>query len=110
LADKTVEDLLEGDLEKLEQAEEMVQIRDFLQKTDPGVILAFVTGNTKKPALGFQPPPSTHFEQEEGKRHTASTCSNIFILINNTRTQSLKGFIHIMIEALMGGGNFFGKV
>ena len=51
--------------------------QDFVQNMGLGHILAFATGSSKVPAVGFQPNPKIVFVHDETKHYAiAHTCSN----------------------------------
>lgn len=80
----------------------------FLEALSPGHILAFATGSSKVPAVGFHPPPKLTFIHDEGKHFPiAHTCANELQLFVNTRTMADDDeFNYCFLVALMNGSLF----
>nr|XP_055049467.1 uncharacterized protein LOC129434869 [Misgurnus anguillicaudatus] len=80
----------------------------FLKTLRPGHILAFATGSSKVPAIGFHPSPKLMFIHDE-KKHLpiAHTCANELHLFVNTKTMADDDeFNYCFLVALMNGSLF----
>ncbi|XP_037313369.2 G2/M phase-specific E3 ubiquitin-protein ligase-like [Pungitius pungitius] len=82
--------------------------KDFVQNLGLGHILAFATGSSKIPAVGFQPNPKIVFIHDEIKRHpVAHTCSNeLLIFVNAKNMADDDEFEYCFVVALMNGALF----
>lgn len=80
----------------------------FLNTLSPGHILAFATGSSKVPAIGFHPSPKLVFVHDENKHiPTAHTCANELNLFVNTKTMADDDeFNYCFLVALMNGSVF----
>ncbi len=75
-----------------------------------GTVLAWITGASRVPALGFSPRPSVEFDHTSSSNlPRATTCSNQLILPVNNLTMKPFLFARAMLEAL-AGGFFFGNL
>ncbi|XP_026074339.1 uncharacterized protein LOC113053478 [Carassius auratus] len=80
----------------------------FLKILSPGHILAFATGSSKVPAIGFHPAPKLMFIHDE-KKHLpiAHTCANELHLFVNAKTMADDDeFNYCFLVALMNGSLF----
>uniref|UniRef100_A0A3P9CPW6 HECT domain-containing protein n=1 Tax=Maylandia zebra TaxID=106582 RepID=A0A3P9CPW6_9CICH len=76
----------------------------FVKALRPGHILAFATGSSKVPAIGFQPAPKITFIHDESKHlPIAHTCANKLQLFVNETTMA---FHYCFLVALMNGALF----
>lgn len=73
-----------------------------------GHILAFATGSSKVPAVGFHPNPKIVFVHDETKQYpVAHTCSNELLLFVNSKNMAVdEEFEYHFVVALMNGGVF----
>ncbi|XP_023816594.1 G2/M phase-specific E3 ubiquitin-protein ligase-like isoform X1 [Oryzias latipes] len=99
--EREVEECLHG--RTLTEAE-----KTFLRNLNPGHILAFVTGSSRVPAVGFQPSPKLSFVHNENKYlPVAHTCSNeLEIFVNSKNLADNDEFEYNFLVALMNGANF----
>ncbi|XP_060776326.1 uncharacterized protein LOC132885827 [Neoarius graeffei] len=81
---------------------------DFLKTLSPGHILAFATGSSKVPAIGFHPSPKLIFIHDDNKHlPIAHTCANELLLFVNTKTMADDDeFNYYFLVALMNGSVF----
>ncbi|CAJ1079179.1 uncharacterized protein LOC120569038 [Xyrichtys novacula] len=80
----------------------------FLNILSPSHSLAFATGSSKVPAIGFQPTPKLTFNHD-GKKNlpVAHTCANeLELFVNATTTQDNDEFNYCFLVALMNGSVF----
>ncbi|KAF1371434.1 hypothetical protein PFLUV_G00278370 [Perca fluviatilis] len=80
----------------------------FLKTLSPGHILAFATGSSKVPAIGFHPTPKLIFIHDE-KKHLpiAHTCANeLHLFVNTTTMADDDEFNYCFLVALMNGSLF----
>ncbi|XP_034551786.1 G2/M phase-specific E3 ubiquitin-protein ligase-like [Notolabrus celidotus] len=80
----------------------------FLKALSPGHILAFATGSSKVPAIGFHPTPKVTFIHDESKNFPiAHTCANELQLFVNTKLMADDDEFHnCFLVALMNGSLF----
>lgn len=80
----------------------------FLQILGPGHILAYATGSSQVPAVGFHPHPKVTFIHDEKKHHPiAHTCSNeLQIFVNSKNLADDDEFDYYFLVALMNGAVF----
>lgn len=87
------------------------EVEAYLNTITPGTVLAFITGSSKVPCMGFLPAPHAEFTTDEQRNlPCASTCSNLLYLPANQKTEIPDLFCRYFVEALMGGGDYFGKI
>ncbi|XP_031172194.2 G2/M phase-specific E3 ubiquitin-protein ligase-like isoform X1 [Sander lucioperca] len=79
----------------------------FLKTLSPGHILAFATGSSKVPAIGFHPTPKLIFIHDD-KKHLpiVHTCANELHLFVNATTMADDEFNYCFLVALMNGSLF----
>ncbi|XP_039899760.1 G2/M phase-specific E3 ubiquitin-protein ligase-like isoform X1 [Simochromis diagramma] len=78
----------------------------FVKALRPGHILAFATGSSKVPAIGFQPAPKITLIHDESKHlPIAHTCANELQLFVN-ETMADDAFHYCFLVALMNGALF----
>ncbi|XP_062320750.1 uncharacterized protein LOC134022994 [Osmerus eperlanus] len=75
---------------------------------NPGHILAFATGSSKVPAIGFVPTPKLSFVHDDTKHlPLAHTCSNeLQIFVNRKNLADDDEFDYHFLVALMNGATF----
>ncbi|XP_039477026.1 G2/M phase-specific E3 ubiquitin-protein ligase-like isoform X2 [Oreochromis aureus] len=80
----------------------------FVKALRPGHILAFATGSSKVPAIGFQPAPKITFIHDESKHlPIAHTCANeLLLFVNETTMADDDAFHYCFLVALMNGALF----
>nr|XP_033488754.1 uncharacterized protein LOC117260782 [Epinephelus lanceolatus] len=80
----------------------------FILTLNPGHILAFATGSTKVPAIGFFPSPKLTFVHDDTKHlPIAHTCSNeLQIFVNRKNLADDDEFDYHFLVALMNGAIF----
>ncbi|XP_039466564.1 G2/M phase-specific E3 ubiquitin-protein ligase-like isoform X3 [Oreochromis aureus] len=80
----------------------------FVKALRPGHILAFATGSSKVPAIGFQPAPKITFIHDESKHlPIAHTCANeLQLFVNETTMADDDAFHYYFLVALMNGALF----
>ncbi|XP_039860953.1 G2/M phase-specific E3 ubiquitin-protein ligase-like [Simochromis diagramma] len=80
----------------------------FVKALRPGHILAFATGSSKVPAIGFQPAPKITFIHDESKHlPIAHTCANeLQLFVNETTMADDDAFHYCFLVALMNGALF----
>lgn len=80
----------------------------FLKTLSPGHILAFATGSSKVPAIGFHPTPKIIFIHDENKHlPVAHTCANeLQLFVNATTMADDDKFNYCFLVALMNGSLF----
>ncbi|KAK0138681.1 G2/M phase-specific E3 ubiquitin-protein ligase [Merluccius polli] len=80
----------------------------FILTLNPGHILAFATGSSKVPAIGFSPSPKLTFVHDDTKHlPIAHTCSNeLQIFVNRKNLADDNEFDYIFLVALMNGSTF----
>ncbi|CAI5672223.1 unnamed protein product [Oreochromis niloticus] len=80
----------------------------FVKALRPCHILAFATGSSKVPAIGFQPPPKITFIHDESKHlPIAHTCANeLQLFVNETAMADDDAFHYCFLVALMNGALF----
>ncbi|KAL7376812.1 hypothetical protein ABVT39_016296 [Epinephelus coioides] len=80
----------------------------FILTLNPGHILAFATGSTKVPAIGFFPSPKLTFVHDDTKHlPIAHTCSNeLQIFVNRNNLADDDEFDYHFLVALMNGAIF----
>ncbi|XP_058850831.1 uncharacterized protein LOC131699093 isoform X2 [Acipenser ruthenus] len=82
--------------------------KDFVNALRLGHILAFATGSSTIPAMGFNPNPKLSFSHDEAKVHPiAHTCANeLQLFVNNRTLANNDEFEYIILAALMNGAVF----
>ncbi|XP_063078396.1 G2/M phase-specific E3 ubiquitin-protein ligase-like [Engraulis encrasicolus] len=85
-----------------------VEEEDFLGALSPGHILAYATGSSRVPAIGFRPSPKLVFVHDGGKNlPVAHTCANELLLFVNTKMIAANDeFNYHFLTALMNGAVF----
>ncbi|XP_076735673.1 G2/M phase-specific E3 ubiquitin-protein ligase isoform X2 [Maylandia zebra] len=79
----------------------------FVKALRPGHSLAFATGSSKVPAIGFQPAPKITFIHDESKHlPIAHTCANELQLFVNETMADDDAFHYCFLVALMNGALF----
>lgn len=80
----------------------------FVKALRPSHILAFATGSSKVPAIGFQPAPKITFIHDESKHlPIAHTCANeLQLFVNETTMADDDAFHYCFLVALMNGALF----
>ena len=80
----------------------------FILTLNPGHILAFATGSSKVPAIGFVPTPKRSFVHDDTKHlPLAHTCSNeLQIFVNRNNLADDDEFDYHFLVALMNGATF----
>lgn len=74
----------------------------------PGHILAYATGSSQVPAVGFHPNPKIVFTHNDAHHHPiAHTCGNeLEIFVNSKNLADNDEFDYHFVEALMNGAVF----
>lgn len=80
----------------------------FLKTLSPSHILAFATGSSKIPAIGFHPAPKLTFIHDEYKHlPIAHTCANeLQVFVNETTVADDDEFNYSLLVGLMNGSVF----
>lgn len=80
----------------------------FVDVLSPGHVLAFATGSSRVPGVGFHPLPKLSFVHEEDKTiPIAHTCGNeLKLFVNAKTTADDEEFSYCLLVALMNGSLF----